>query len=163
MATDTKDIPAANKRGAARLAAVQALYQMDMTGSRISDVVEEYESLRIGKEVDGDEYLEADLGWFRGIVSGVVKEQKLLDPVIHQTLPDDWPLSRIDTLLRSLLRCGAFELKNRKDVPARVVISEYLEIAKSFFEEEEPRLVNGVLDRIARKVRQEEFKDGESG
>jgi len=144
------------------LAAVQALYQMDITGSVISDVVEEYENLRIGKEVDGDEYLDADLGWFRGIVSGVVNEQKELDPLIHNTLSDDWPLSRIDTLLRSVLRCGAFELKNRKDVPGKVVISEYLEIAKSFFEEDEPGLVNGVLDKIAKEVRKDEFGDGEA-
>jgi len=160
----SKDRPtAANKRGAARLAAVQAVYQMDITGGRISDVVEEFENLRIGKEVDGEEYLEADLGWFRGIVSGVVNEQKMLDPLIHQTLPSDWPLSRIDTLLRSVLRCGAFELKNRQDVPAKVVISEYLEIAKSFFSDEEPRLVNGVLDRIARDLREQELTDGKTG
>ncbi|MEM9277684.1 MAG: transcription antitermination factor NusB [Pseudomonadota bacterium] len=163
MSTNATAKPAANKRGAARLAAVQALYQMDMTGARISDVVEEYENLRIGKEVDGEEYLEADLGWFRGIVSGVVNEQKFLDPLIHGTLPDDWPLSRIDTLLRSVLRCGAYELKNRKDVPGKVVISEYLEIAKSFFEEDEPKLVNGVMDRIAREIRAGEFKDGKAG
>ena len=108
------------------------------------------------------EYLEADLGWFRGIVSGVVNEQKMLDPLIHQTLPSDWPLSRIDTLLRAILRCGAFELKNRQDVPAKVVISEYLEIAKSFFAEDEPRLVNGVLDRIARDLRNQELSDGKT-
>lgn len=158
MTENNSDTATANKRGAARLAAVQALYQMDITGARISDIVEEYENLRIGKEVDGNEYLDADLGWFRGIVSGVVKAQKQLDPTIHAALPDDWPLSRIDVLLRSLLRCGAFELENRKDVPARVVITEYLEIAKSFFQEDEPRLVNGVLDRIAKEARQDEFK-----
>lgn len=162
MQAQTKTASPVNKRGAARLSAVQALYQMDMTGSKISDVVEEYENLRIGKEVDGDEYLEADLGWFRGIVSGVVNEQKQLDPLIHQTLPEDWPLSRIDTLLRSVMRCGAFELKNRKDVPGRVVITEYIEIAKSFFEEDEPRLVNGVLDRIAKEMRPEEFSNGKT-
>ncbi|MEM9330177.1 MAG: transcription antitermination factor NusB [Pseudomonadota bacterium] len=162
MASEVKAIQTANKRGAARLAAVQALYQMDMTGARISDIIEEYENFRIGKEVDGDEYLDADLGWFRGLVSGVVNEQKLLDPLIHNTLPDDWPLSRIDTLLRAVLRCGGFELKNRKDVPGKVVISEYLEITKSFFEEDEPKLVNGVLDRMAKEIRSEEFRHGKS-
>ena len=143
----------ANKRGAARLAAVQAIYQMDIAGTRISEIVEEYEALRIGKEVDGDEYLSADLSWFRSLVSGVVKEQRELDPLIHQTLPDDWPLARIDTLLRAVLRCGAFELKNRQDVPSSVVINEYLEIAKAFFEQDEPRLVNAVLDGLARELR----------
>ena len=96
----------ANKRGAARLSAVQALYQMDMSGGGITSTVEEYETLRIGKEVDGFEYLEADVAWFRGIVSGVVKTQRELDPVIQRTLPDDWPLSRIDVLMRSVMRCG---------------------------------------------------------
>lgn len=150
-----------NKRGAARLAAVQAIYQMDMTGTSISEVVEEYESLRIGKEVDGEEYLSADLSWFRSLVAGVVREQRELDPMIHKTLPDDWPLSRIDTLLRAVLRCGAFELKNRQDVPSRVVINEYIEIAKAFFEQDEPRLVNAVLDRLARELRAGEV-DGQA-
>ena len=149
----------ANKRGAARLAAVQALYQMDISDVRLSDVVEEYENLRIGQEVDGEEYLEADIGWFRGIVAGVVTEQKALDPMIHKTLPDDWPLARIHTLLRSVLRSGVFELMKRKDVPARVIISEYLDVAKAFFEEDEPKLINGVLDHIARELRPDEFKD----
>ncbi|MEM7289011.1 MAG: transcription antitermination factor NusB [Pseudomonadota bacterium] len=142
----------ANKRRAARLSAVQALYQMDMSGTGIADIVSEYEQLRIGKEVDGEEYLEADLSWFRGLVSGVVKHQESLDPVINEKLMDDWPLSRIDILLRALLRCGAFELFHRKDVPEKVVINEYLEIAKAFFEGEEPKLVNAVLDSIAKGI-----------
>ena len=147
----------ANKRGAARLAAVQALYQMDISEVTISDVVAEYENLRIGQEVDGDEYLDADLGWFRGIVSGVVAEQGKLDPLIHKTLPDDWPLARIHTLLRAVLRAGAFELMKRNDVPAKVIINEYLDLARAFFGEDEPKLVNGVLDGIARELREDEF------
>jgi len=156
------DISPANMRGAARLAAVQALYQMDLSNVRLSEVVEEYETFRIGQEVDGEEYLKADIGWFRGIVSGVVGEQKTLDPMIHAALPDSWPLARIHTLLRSVLRAGTFELVKRKDVPARVVISEYLDVAKAFFEEDEPRLINGVLDAIARQTRADEFK-GKTG
>ena len=147
-----KSSQSANKRGAARLAAVQALYQMDVSGSGISEIVSEYEQLRIGKEVDGEEYLDADLSWFRGLVSGVVQNQRVLDPAINDTLPDDWPLARIDILLRALLRCGAFELFHRKDVPDKVVISEYLEIAKAFFEAEEPKLVNAVLDKLAKSA-----------
>ncbi|MEO0328788.1 MAG: transcription antitermination factor NusB [Pseudomonadota bacterium] len=148
----------ANKRGSARLYAVQALYQMDLSQTSIARIVEEYETLRIGKEVDGETYLEADLAWFRGLVGGVVKEQTVLDPIIHNILVADWPLSRIETLLRAVLRCGAFELIYRTHVPVRVVISEYLEIAKAFFDEEEIRLVNAVLDRLARDQRPEEFK-----
>lgn len=148
-----------NKRGAARLAAVQALYQMDLSDAVVSDVVAEYEHIRLGQEVDGDAYLEADVSWFRGVVAGVVKDQITLDPLIHEALPDDWPLSRIDTLLRSILRCGVFELSTRKDVPSRVVISEYIDIAKAFFEEDEPKLINGVLDRLARDLRPGEFNN----
>ena len=155
---DTENtVKTANKRGAARFAAVQALYQMDVSDARLAETIEEYENIRIGQELDGDEYLEADRGWFRGIVSGVVTEQARLDPAINSSLPDDWPLSRIDMLLRSVLRAGVFELMKRKDVPARVIISEYLDVAKAFFVEEEPRLVNGVLDKIARELREDEF------
>ena len=136
---------------------------MDISNVRMSEVVEEYENMRIGQEVDGDKYLEADIGWFRGIVSGVVAEQKALDPVIHKTLPDDWPLARIHTLLRSVMRAGTFELMRRPDVPARVIISEYLDVAKAFFEEDEPRLINGVLDTIARELRPGEFEDRSNG
>ena len=146
----------ANKRGAARLAAVQALYQMDLTEGRLLDIVNEYENLRLGQEVDGDTYVEADAGWFRGIVSGVVAEQKSIDPVIHAALTPDWPLSRIDTLLRAVLRAGVFELRSRKDVPARVIITEYVDVAKAFYEEDEPKMVNGVLDTVARKLRPSE-------
>ena len=152
-----EDIRPANKRGSARLAAVQAIYQMDLSGTPVAEVVQEYENIRIGQEVDGDKYLEADLGWFRGIVAGVVELQKELDPMINNALPEDWPLSRIDTLLRAVMRSGSFELLKRKDVPAKVVINEYLDVAKAFFEEDEPRLVNGVLNRIARELREDEF------
>lgn len=154
---NNKEVRPANKRGSARLAAVQALYQMDLSSTSVSTIVQEYESLRIGQEVDGEEYLDADIGWFRGIVSGVVELQKTLDPMIHEALPQDWPLSRLDILLRSVLRSGVFELMKRKDVPAKVVINEYMDVAKAFFEEDEPRLVNGVLNNIARELREDEF------
>jgi transcription antitermination protein NusB len=144
---------AANKRGAARLAAVQALYQMELTDAGLMDVVAEYEDIRLGKEIDGDRYLDADAGWFRGIVSGVVADQKRLDPMIHSALTPDWPLARIDTLLRAVLRAGVFELANRRDVPAKVIISEYVDVAKAFFGDDESRMVNGVLDTVARELR----------
>lgn len=153
----TKQQKPANKRGLARLAAVQALYQMDLTEAKLMDVITEFETYRLGKEVDGETYLEADESWFRGIVAGVVKDQLEIDPLIHESLPNDWPLARIHTLLRAVLRAGVFELRSRTDVPARVVINEYVDVAKSFFEEDEPRLVNGVLDTLARQLRQKEF------
>jgi len=147
----------ANKRSLARLAAVQAIYQMDLSETNLVEVVAQFEDLRLGKELDGELYRDADESWFRGILAGVVKHQKEIDPLIHDALPDDWPLERMHTLLRSILRAGVFELQNRKDVPARVIINEYLDVAKSFYEEDEPKLVNGVLDHLARKIRESEF------
>jgi len=143
----------ANKRGAARLAAVQALYQMDIAGTGVMETAAEYEVFRLGKDIDGEQYLTADIQWFRAIIAGVVAEQKVLDPMIRQTLPDTWPLSRLDSTLRAILRAGVWELKNRKDVPVAVIVSEYVDIAKAFFEAEEPKLVNALLDRLAKELR----------
>ena len=163
MAASQKSAPlekAANKRGVARLAAVQALYQMDLTGTKLNDVVNEFENFRFGKEVDGEigseKYREADAQWFRAILAGVVSGQKLIDPLIHHNLPSDWPLKRIETLLRAILRAGTWELRDRADVPAKVIISEYVDVAKAFYEAEEPKLVNGLLDRLARTLREDE-------
>lgn len=146
-------IKTANQRGAARLAAVQALYQMDIGGSGVLEVVAEYETHRLGQEIDGDTYLKADASWFRSIVAGVVRDQLKIDPMIREALQDDWSLSRIDSTVRAILRAGTFELLERKDVPIAVIVTEYVEIAHAFFGEEEPKLVNAVLDRIAKKVR----------
>lgn len=146
-------IKTANQRGAARLAAVQALYQMDIGGTGVLEVVAEYETHRLGQELDGDTYLKADASWFRSIVAGVVRDQTVIDPLIRQALQDDWSLSRMDSTVRAILRAGAFELLERKDVPIAVIVTEYVEIAHAFFEDEEPKLVNAVLDRIAKQVR----------
>lgn len=148
----------ANQRGAARLAAVQALYQMDIGGTGVLEVVAEYEAHRLGQELDGETYLKADASWFRSIVSGVVREQTRLDPLIGSALQDDWALSRLDSTVRAILRAGTFELLDRKDVPVPVIVTEYVEIAHAFFEEDEPKLVNAVLDRIAKQVRGETKK-----
>jgi N utilization substance protein B len=145
----------ANKRGAARLAAVQALYQMDVAGTGLLEISAEYETYRLGKEVDGAIYREADAQWFRAILSGVVEQQKTIDPVIMQALTDDWPLSRLDSTLRAILRAGVYELMKRADVPVAVIVTEYVDIAKAFYTEDEPKLVNAVLDRVARRLRNE--------
>jgi N utilization substance protein B len=142
-----------NQRGAARLAAVQALYQMDVGGTGVLEIVAEYEAHRLGQEVDGETYLKADASWFRSIVAGVVRDQRTLDPLIGTALQDDWALSRQDSTVRAILRAGTFELVERKDVPVAVIVTEYVEIAKAFFAEDEPKLVNAVLDRIARTIR----------
>lgn len=143
----------ANKRGAARLAAVQALYQMDIVGTGLMKTAAEYEAYRLGKDIDGDQYLEADFQWFLSIITGVVKSQKQLDPMLHQQLSEEWSLSRLDSILRAILRAGLWELINRPDVPVAVVMNEYVDIAKAFFEGDEPKLVNAVLDNMAKKTR----------
>ncbi|WP_156851317.1 transcription antitermination factor NusB [Bartonella refiksaydamii] len=143
----------ANKRGAARLAAVQALYQMDIVGSGVMETAAEYEAYRLGKDIDGDQYLDADFQWFLAIITGVVQNQKQLDPMLHQQLSAEWSLSRLDSILRAILRAGLWELINRQDVPVAVVTNEYVDIAKAFFDGDEPKLVNAILDSMAKKVR----------
>lgn len=150
----------ANQRGAARLAAVQALYQMDVTSAGLLEVTAEYEAHRLGKEIDGTQYLDADAQWFRAILAGVVANQKTIDPVIRQSLIEGWPLSRLDSTLRAILRSATYELMERRDVPVAVILNEYVDIARAFYEEEEPKLVNAVLDRVARRVRSEPRKHG---
>jgi N utilization substance protein B len=148
---------AANQRGAARLAAVQALYQMDIGGTSLPAVISEFEAHRLDGEVEGEALRPADAGFFGSLVSGVVDKQREIDPVIHGALPASWPLKRIDVTLRAILRCGVFELRQRQDVPARVAITEYVDVAQAFFEADEPGLVNAVLDSVARSCRPAEF------
>jgi transcription antitermination protein NusB len=150
----------ANRRGAARLAAVQALYQMDIAGAGINDVFAEFESHWIGGEVEGDKYLPAEAAFFRDIVSGVVRDQTRLDPLIDDALSRGWPLKRIDAILRAVLRAGAYELEHRKDIPGRVVVSEYVDVANAFVDREETGMVNAVLDQIGRQFRLDEFGRG---
>jgi N utilization substance protein B len=148
----------ANRRGAARLAAVQALYQMDIAATGINDILAEFESHWIGREVEGEQYLPAEAAFFRDVVGGVVREQRKLDPLIDDALAKTWPLKRIEAILRAVLRAGAYELDHRRDVPARVVVSEYVDIAHAFVERDETGMINAVLDQIARKLRAPEFE-----
>ena len=157
MSDGKSSVRPANQRGAARLGAVQALYQMDLGGATLPDVLAEFESFRLGHEIDGEQYRDADAAFFRDVVSGVVRDQRQLDPAIHESLSPGWPLPRIDTTLRAVLRCGTYELASRKDIPARVVISEYMDVARAFFDSEAAGMVNAVLDRLARKLRPGEF------
>jgi N utilization substance protein B len=150
----------ANRRGAARLAAVQALYQMDIAGAGINDVFAEFESHWIGNEVEGEKYLPAEAAFFRDVVSGVVRDQAMLDPLIDDALAKGWPLKRIDAILRAVLRAASYELEHRKDVPGRVVVSEYVDVAHAFVEKDETGMVNAVLDQIARQFRADEFSRG---
>ena len=165
MADNTKKPPLgtekkANRRGAARLAAVQALYQMDIAGAGINDIFAEFESHWLGNEVEGDTYLPAEAAFFRDVVSGVVRDQKKLDPLIDEALSKGWPLKRIEAILRAVLRAWAYELQHRKDVPGRVVVSEYVDVANAFVDREETGMVNAVLDHIGRQFRGDEFGRG---
>ena len=156
-AANAKDDRKANRRGAARLAAVQALYQMDLAGTGLNDILTEFESNWIGREVEGAQYLPAEAAFFRDVVGGVVREQRVLDPLIDKVLNEGWPLKRIETVLRAVMRAGAYELAHRDDVPARVVVSEYVDVANAFVETSETGMVNAVLDQIARQLRAGEF------
>lgn len=147
----------ANRRGAARLAAVQALYQMDVAGTGLNEIFAEFESHWIGREVEGEQYLPAEAAFFRDIVSGVVREQRVLDPRIDEALQKSWPLKRVESVLRAVLRAGVYELEYRRDVPARVVVAEYADVAAAFAGGDETGMVNAVLDQLGRSIRPAEF------
>lgn len=149
-------------RSAARLAAVQALYQMDVGGADLGDIVAVFDSGSL-KVPDEDELPAADAKFFRDVVTGVVREQRALDPLIDAALVAGWPLARVEAVLRAILRAGAYELLHRADVPARVVVSEYVNVAGAFLDGDETGMVNAVLDQIARRARGPEFQESASG
>jgi len=151
------DVRKANKRGAARLCAVQALYQMDLAGTGLNEIMAEFDSHWLGGEIEGVEFLPAEAAFFRDIVAGFVAEQSRLDPQIDKALAKGWPLERIDAVLRAALRAAAYELDQRGDVPARVVVSEYCDVAAAFVGSAETGMLNAVLDQLARQLRAAEF------
>ncbi len=146
------------ERSAARLAAVQALYQMDVTGKTLPDILSEFETYWIGGEIEGERYNPAELAFFRDILKGVLADQMALDNAVNDGLVASWPLARIDSVMRAILRAGAYELKKRRDVPAKVVIKEYVDIAGAFFGREESGMVNAVLDGLGRSYRANELE-----
>ena len=152
---------AALARSQARLAAVQALYQMDLAETDLANVIDQFQAHRLGGEGDNgaDTGAEADPEHFSRVLKGVVRRQREIDPMIDQQLAQGWRLTRIDSILRAILRAGAFELIELGDVPPRVIISEYIDVAHAFFEGDEPRVVNGVLDSLARKLRPGELPE----
>ena len=142
----------ANQRGAARLAAVQALYQMDVGRQSLEDTLAQFNAHHLGREIEGEQYLPADADFFRQIVTGVIRNQLDIDPTVDNALQKGWPVARIDATLRAILRAATFELLRRRDIPSGVVITEYVDIAKAFYEEDAAGMVNGVLDAIARQT-----------
>jgi N utilization substance protein B len=137
---------------------VQALYQLELNpGLGAEGVVREFAVHRLGREIDGEDYGEADQTLFAEIVRGVARDRDRLDEVIAASLSEEWPLARLETILRLLLEAGAFEIVHRQDIPPRVTMSEYVGIAHAFFEGRQPGLANGVLDHLARTLRPAEI------
>ena len=140
-------------RSVARLTAVQALYQMEVSGAGSEAVLREFVDHRFDSDLEGQTLAPADIDYFNSIVRGVVERQAAVDHAIVARLADGWRLERIDATLRAILRAGAFELLATPDAPTEVVINEYVEIAKAFFEGPEPGFVNAALDGIAQDER----------
>lgn len=150
-------------RSAARLAAVQALYQMELAKTGVAEIIEEFVAFRLqGRDPEDEgqavELASADQTYFAELVRGAVKRQREIDPMVDNKLAAGWRLVRVDSTLRAIFRVAVFELMDRIEVPARVVINEYIDVAHAFFSDEQPRVVNGLLDQLARELRPAEFK-----
>jgi N utilization substance protein B len=148
------------RRSAARLAAVQALYQIDHSGTPGDQVLEEFLRFRLGESFDTEQDVAPHKNLFSEIVQGVGANGSGIDDVISAALSNKWTFGRVEIILRAILRAGVYELQSRKDTPARVIITEYVDIAHAFYDGQEPGMVNGMLDRISRTLRPGEFGDG---
>lgn len=140
-------------RSAARLAAVQALYQQEMEGTALPQLLHEFHHHRIGATIEGVQYADAEVDFFDDVVSGALARRDELDGLIAGKLAEGWTLERLDKPMRQILRAGAYELAARADVPTGSVISEYVDVAKAFYDKREASFVNGLLDALAKDVR----------
>lgn len=140
-------------RSAARLAAVQALYQIDMEGTPLASLLDEFHRHRLGAEIEGDQYAQAEVAFFDDVVKGVDARRDEIDELLSGKLAEGWRLERLDKTMLQILRAGAWELLARADIPNATVISEYVDVAHAFFEAREAKFVNGVLDAVAKAVR----------
>ena len=140
-------------RSAARLAAVQALYQIDMEATPLAKLLDEFHRHRLGAEIEGDQYAEAEVAFFDDVVQGVSARKDEIDELLAGKLASGWKLERLDKTMLQVLRAGAFELMARADVPTASVITEYVDVAHAFFEPREAKFVNGLLDALAKVVR----------
>jgi N utilization substance protein B len=150
----------ATKRSAARLAAVQALYQMEMTGVSADAVIVQFFDPEVRRQWSETSPAEFDRGMFSQIVKGVAKQRDEFDRIVGAALSADWTVDRLEIILRSILEAGTYELTERTDVPPRVTITEYVDVAHAFYSGAEPGMVNGVLDKISRKFRDTEMSAG---
>ena len=140
-------------RSAARLAAVQALYQQEMEGTEPARLIHEFHHHRLGATIEGDTYAEAEHSFFDDLVSGTLARREEIDGLISGRLAEGWSLERLDKPMKAILRVGAYELIARPDVPVASVISEYVDVADAFYDKREKGFVNGLLDAIAKAAR----------
>ena len=140
-------------RSAARLAAVQALYQHEMEGTAKARLLDEFHQHRLGREIEDEQYADADVDFFDDLVGGTLARREEIDALLSGRLAAGWSLARLDKTMLQILRAGAYELLARPDIPVGTAISEYVDVAHAFFEEREAKFVNGVLDAVAKAVR----------
>lgn len=140
-------------RAAARLAAVQALYQYQMEGTPLAQLLDEFHRHRLGAEIDEDRYADAEVAFFDDVVQGVISRWEEIDALLESKLAEGWRLERLDRTMLQILRAGSYELMARADVPTPSAISEYVDVAHAFFEPREAKFVNGLLDAVAKDVR----------
>ena len=140
-------------RSAARLAAVQALYQQEMEGTPVARLLKEFHDHRLGATIEDETYYDAERDFFDDLVTGADARREEIDGLIGQRLAEGWTLERLDRLMRAILRAGAYEIIARADVPVGSVISEYVDVAHAFYDKRESGFVNGLLDAIAKEAR----------
>ncbi|MBD3729131.1 MAG: transcription antitermination factor NusB [Sphingomonadales bacterium] len=145
--------PRSQARSAARLAAVQALYQQSMEGTSVARLLDEFHQHRLGQLIEDDQYADAEVEFFDDIVRGVAARGDEIDSLLESKLAQGWTLQRLDKTMLQVLRAGAYELLARVDVPVASAISEYVDVAKAFFDDREAKFVNGILDAVAKEVR----------
>ncbi|KQM13010.1 transcription antitermination factor NusB [Novosphingobium sp. Leaf2] len=141
------------KRAAARLAAVQALYQFDMEGTPLASLLDEFHRHRLGMEIDDAQFAEAEVAFFDDVVKGTIARRDEIDALVASKLSEGWSLPRLDKTMLQILRAGTYELLARADVPTGAAISEYLDVCHAFFDAREAKFLNGVLDSVAKTVR----------
>ena len=144
--------PASLARSAARLAAVQALYQQQMEPTSLARLLDEFHRHRLGQEVEGEHYAKADVDFFDDVVRGVDARREEIDELLTARLASGWTLARLDKTMLQILRAGTYELIARSDVPKAAAISEYVDVAKAFFDDREAKFVNGILDAVAKEA-----------
>jgi transcription antitermination protein NusB len=143
----------AKARSAARLAAVQALYQLDMETPELATLIDEFHRHRLGREIEDVEYIEADVAFFDDVVKGVAARRDEIDARLTARLAEGWTLARLDKTMLQILRAGTYELIARADIGVGTVINEYLDVTHAFFDAREAKFVNGLLDAVAKDVR----------